>query len=59
MTQLTRREFSGAALAALGSATMLPGVSAEERQPARLPIVRWGKHRITRLLLGHNPIKGM
>ncbi|HUT13519.1 MAG TPA: hypothetical protein VMY42_23730 [Thermoguttaceae bacterium] len=59
MTRLDRREFGGATLAALGSAAMLSGAAAEEKQPGKLPTVRWGKHEITRLLVGHNPIKGM
>jgi len=59
MTRLNRREFGGAALGALGSAAMLSGAAAEEKPPGRLPTVRWGKHEITRLLVGHNPIKGV
>ena len=59
MSRINRREFGGASLAALGTAAVLPAVSAGESQHATLPTVRWGKHEITRLLLGHNPIKGM
>ena len=31
--------------------------AAERKQPL-LPTVRWGKYDITRVLVGHNPIKG-
>jgi hypothetical protein len=58
MSGMNRREFTGATLAALGS-TMVPGpVSPKEGPLPRLPCVRWGRHEITRLLVGHNPIKG-
>jgi hypothetical protein len=63
MPSITRREFTAAGLAALG-ATMLPGdlsaaeAAAPASAPQKLPTVRWGKHEITRLLVGHNPIKG-
>ncbi len=30
----------------------------ETQTSPRLPCVRWGKHDITRLLVGHNPLKG-
>ena len=57
MKTIDRREFTGAALAALAGA-MLPSRSLAESGPAALPTVRWGKHSITRVLVGHNPIKG-
>lgn len=58
MSRISRREFGGATLAAFGTAAGLPSVSAEEAGPAKLPMVRWGGHKISRLLVGHNPIKG-
>lgn len=58
MKTIDRREFTGAALAALAGA-MLPSRSLAESGPVMaLPTVRWGKHSITRVLVGHNPIKG-
>jgi len=58
MAEISRREFTGATLAALG-ATMRPGqASAHEAPQAKLPTVRWGEHEITRVLVGHNPITG-
>ena len=58
MGQINRRDFTGTTLAALGT-TLLPG-SASSGQPAQatLPTVRWGKHEISRVLVGHNPLKG-
>jgi hypothetical protein len=58
MGKINRRTFAGATLATLG-ATLLPGrASADAASPPKLPTVRWGNHQITRLLVGHNPIKG-
>ncbi|MHC4400294.1 MAG: hypothetical protein ACYTG0_11520 [Planctomycetota bacterium] len=58
MSDVTRREFTGATLAALGS--MLPRTAPGHTAPrAKLPTVRLGNHQITRLLVGHNPIKGV
>jgi len=58
--QLTRRTFAKAGLAVFGTA-MLPcgalGDQASSVAPG-LPTVQWGKYQITRLLVGHNPIKG-
>jgi hypothetical protein len=54
---MTRREFAKTGLLALGAAAT--ELSAFAAQAAPLPTVRWGKHDITRLLLGHNPFKGM
>jgi hypothetical protein len=57
---LTRRALAGAAAAAaLGGAAWGRAVPAAEPAPALLPTVRWGRHEITRLLVGHNPIKGI
>jgi hypothetical protein len=58
MGGINRREFAGTTLTALGS-TMLAGSASADRGPqAKLPTVRWGEHEITRVLVGHNPIKG-
>jgi len=39
---------------------MLTAPAAAQQKPAMgLPTVRWGKHDISRLLVGHNPIKGV
>ena len=58
MGEISRREFTGATLAALG-ATMRPGQGAAHEAPQpKLPTVRWNEHEITRVLVGHNPIKG-
>ncbi len=64
MNRITRRRFTGASLATLGTAGLLRTAEAEppESPPKReplLPTVRWGEHEITRMLVGHNPIKGM
>jgi len=54
---LNRRDFVKAGTLALGAASIPPSLWAAQ-QPL-LPTVRWGKHAITRLLLGHNPLKGV
>ena len=54
---MTRREFTKAGLKALGVAALRPNLFAAE--PGGLPTVRWGRHEISRLLLGHNPLKGI
>ena len=56
--EVSRREFTGAALAALGSGVLGESAWADEKPEAKLPTVRWGRHEITRVLVGHNPIKG-
>ena len=56
MGEINRREFAGATAAAL-SATMLSASGREETR-TKLPAVRWGKHEISRVLVGHNPLKG-
>ena len=59
MDPINRREFAGATLAALGAAAMsCASAPAGQTQPG-LPTVRWGRHGISRLLVGHNPIKGV
>ncbi len=57
MNRITRRQFTGASLATLGTAGLLETARAEEPEPL-LPTVRWGDHELTRMLVGHNPIKG-
>jgi len=58
MTTITRRQFTSASLATVG-ATLLGGApAAGEERAAGLPTVRWGRHEISRVLVGHNPIKG-
>lgn len=55
--RINRREFSGAALVGLGAAALACDARAVESP--LLPTVRWGQHELTRLLVGHNPIKGV
>lgn len=59
MNRITRRRFARTGLAAVGTAGLCPMASAQGQPGPLLPTVRWGDHRITRLLVGHNPIKGM
>ena len=54
---LTRREFVKVGLAALGATTVAPDLVGAE--PDALPTVRWRGREISRLLLGHNPFKGI
>jgi len=58
---LTRREFSAAVLGA--GASILAGAAgtsgARVAAAPALPLVQWGKHRLSKVLVGHNPIKGM
>ena len=58
MPNISRRRFTGAALAGLGASVLPQATPGEETAPAKLPAVRWGKLQITRVLVGHNPIKG-
>jgi hypothetical protein len=58
MSNISRRRFTGATLAAVGASMLPHAASGEARARATLPTVRWGKHQITRVLVGHNPIKG-
>ena len=59
-TGFNRRQFSSASLAVLATATCgtAPESAVPDSTSALLPTVRWGRYDITRLLLGHNPIKG-
>jgi len=59
MSRINRRQFVGGALAGLGLSSMVPTLRAANTPARLLPTVRWGNHDITRLLLGHNPIKGV
>jgi hypothetical protein len=58
MSEITRRQFHAAALASVGASVLGSSAAAEESPRTKLPTVRWGKYEITRLLVGHNPIKG-
>jgi hypothetical protein len=58
MSEINRREFTQATLAAVGAGMLAKAAPGEEATQARLPTVRWGKHQITRVLVGHNPLKG-
>ncbi|MGA2620358.1 MAG: hypothetical protein ABSF26_22285 [Thermoguttaceae bacterium] len=61
MDAIDRRDFTGAALAALAGAMLGPspaGASPSAAGLPLLPMVRWGKHNIVRVLVGHNPVKG-
>ena len=58
----TRREFLGraaaGAAAALGAGAAVAAALHAGESATGLPTVRWGKHEISRLLVGHNPQKG-
>jgi len=59
---VTRRQFTGTALGTMG-ATLLGQAASAGPAPATpaapwLPVVRWGKYTISRVLVGHNPLKG-
>jgi len=56
---MDRREFAGLALTALGAAALGSSAPAAGDAGPLLPTVRWGKHDITRVLVGHNTMKGM
>jgi hypothetical protein len=57
MDRINRRQFTSATLA-VGASVLGQSVSAAESPAAKLPTVRWGRYEITRLLVGHNPLKG-
>lgn len=59
MECITRRAFTAQALAGLGTAVLTAGAAGQTQPPPKLPTVRWGKYEISRLLVGHNPIKGV
>jgi len=58
MGGINRREFAGTTLTTLGSTILAGSASAGPGPRAKLPTVRWGEHEISRVLVGHNPIKG-
>jgi hypothetical protein len=59
MTRINRRQFLYHTLAGLGLSGMGPTLRAADAAASLLPTVRWGNHDLTRLLMGHNPIKGV
>ncbi len=59
MSEIDRRQFTSATLATLGASVIGPSATAAEPSPATLPTVRWGKYEISRVLFGHNPLKGV
>ena len=58
MCSTTRREFLGSSAALIGAAIIARGAGGADEKPPKLPTVKWGKHEISRLLVGHNPQKG-
>jgi hypothetical protein len=58
MDRINRRQFTSATLASVGASVLGQSVLAAESPAAKLPTVRWGRYEITRLLVGHNPLKG-
>ena len=58
MGKINRREFTSATLATLGASVLGQSASGQQQQGATLPGVRWGKYEISRVLVGHNPLKG-
>lgn len=59
MEGINRREFAGQSLAMLGAVAVSAAASADNAPTGTLRTVRWGKHCVSRLLVGHNPIKGV
>lgn len=57
MHEVDRREFLSASLAAAGAALVCGTATGATATEGKLPTVRWGKHDISRLLVGHNPLK--
>lgn len=58
MSGINRRQFTSATLATVGASVLGQSASAEEQPKTKLPTVRWGEYEISRVLLGHNPMKG-
>ena len=58
MHEINRREFVSSSLAALGTAAVCGSVQGKEPAGQKLPAVKWGNCQISRLLVGHNPLKG-
>lgn len=59
MRPLNRRQFVRRSFAGLGLSPFCPALHAADIAVPVLPTVRWGNHDLTRLLVGHNPIKGV
>ena len=59
MVEIHRRDFVSSSLAALGAAAVCGEAWGNDASGASqsLPTVKWGKHEISRLLVGHNPLK--
>jgi hypothetical protein len=58
MGGINRRQFTSTTLATVGASVFGQSLSAGGQPQVKLPTVRWGKHEITRVLVGHNPLKG-
>lgn len=58
MGEISRRQFNSVALVTLGASVLGRGAAGGEKPHEKLPTVRWGKYEISRVLVGHNPIKG-
>jgi hypothetical protein len=56
---MNRRQFLSSAILACGAVQIAGQVEGAELPRPTLPTVRWGKHQLSRLLVGHNPIKGV
>jgi hypothetical protein len=59
MNRVNRRHFIQHGLTGLGVAGLGSALSAADSFVPLLPTVRLGKHEITRVLVGHNPLKGI
>ena len=59
MPVMNRRHFLSSVLALSATSRLGNALAEEPERKPLLPTVRWGKHEITRLLVGHNPIKGV
>jgi hypothetical protein len=58
MNTTNRREFVFSSLATLGTAATCGTALGKTGPKAKMPTVKWGRHEISRLLVGHNPLKG-
>jgi hypothetical protein len=57
--EISRRRFTALSLATVGAGGLAAGAAMGSGPTPLLPTVRWKDHEITRLLVGHNPIKGI
>ena len=57
--QINRRHFLGAGLTGLAITAFSRAATGDAESASSLPKVRWGRHDISRMLVGHNPIKGV